>query len=329
MMRRSIPLFLVALPFVPAHAQTQIPEGVRTMIEAARATGDPATLEAVVGVARSAYPDAAAEIDALLALPSEQPVNDAATTPLAVAEPPAVPQLAEAGPEEVRRAGFFDNWSGRGEVGGFKAGGNSPATGLTGQINLRRQGTDWRHNLRLSADYRRSRGRSEREQLSAVYEPQYQIDEGFFAYALAQFERNRFQGFAGRYAVSGGLGYRLLGGGEATLDVKAGPAWRRTELVSGTAENSIAGLVGLDFDWAITDRLKLTQDANAVAEAGGRAVAFIGSSSTTLQLVSGVESKFSERLTGRFSYTIEYDSSPAANAVSTDTQSRFTLVYSF
>ncbi|MFC3099370.1 DUF481 domain-containing protein [Altererythrobacter lauratis] len=310
-----------------------MPDPVRAMIEAAIATGDPATVEAVAGVALTAYPDAAEEIAAMVSQ-SAQPdaaaaPEAAAPTELVEAGTSDVPQLAEAAPAAARRPGFFDNWSGRGEVGGFKSAGNSPATGLTGQINLRRQGEDWRHNLRLAADYRRSRGRSEREQFSALYEPQYQIDDGFFAYALAQFERNRFQGFAGRYAVSGGLGYRVLNGGGATLDVKAGPAWRRTELLTGLAENSIAGLIGLDFDWAITDRLKLTQDANAVAEAGGRAVAFIGSNNTTLQLVSGIESKFSERLTGRFSYTIEYDSSPAANAVSTDTQSRFTLVYNF
>ncbi|MFC3097710.1 DUF481 domain-containing protein [Alteraurantiacibacter palmitatis] len=310
-----------------------MPDPVRAMIEAAIATGEPATVDAVAGVARATYPDAAAEIDAMLAQSAQPdvalPAQAAPPAERVEAGAPDSPQLADAALAPARRPGFFDNWGGRGEIGGFKAGGNSPATGLTGQLNLRRQGTDWRHNLRLAADYRRSRGRSEREQFSAAYEPQYQIDDGFFAYALAQFERNRFQGFAGRYAVSGGLGYRVLNRGEATLDVKAGPAWRRTELLTGLAENSIAGLIGFDFDWAITDRLKLTQDANAVAEAGGRAVAFIGSNNTTLQLVSGVESKFSERLTGRFSYTIEYDSSPAANAVSTDTQSRFTLVYNF
>ena len=328
MMRRLIPLYLIALPCVPAHAQTQIPEGVRAMIEAAMATGDAATLDAMARVARSAYPDAAAEIDALLSPPVEERAAER-VAPVAVAGDGAAPPLAEAMAEPPRRPGFFDSWSGRGEAGAFQSSGNDSALGATAQLNLRRQGTDWRHNLRVAADFRRSRGRIEREQFSALYEPQYQIDEGLFAYALAQFERNRFQGFAGRYAVSGGLGYRVLNGGGATLDVKAGPAWRRTELLTGLAESSIAGLVGIDFDWVVSDRLKLTQDANAVAEAGGRAVAFIGSNNTTLQLVSGVEGKISERLTGRFSYTIEYDSSPAANAVSTDTLSRFTLVYNF
>ncbi len=36
MMRRLVYLLLIALPFVPAHAQAQVPEGVRAMIEAAK-----------------------------------------------------------------------------------------------------------------------------------------------------------------------------------------------------------------------------------------------------------------------------------------------------
>ena len=46
-------------------------------------------------------------------------------------------------------------------------------------------------------------------------------------------------------------------------------------------------------------------------------------------LTSGLEATISDGLTTRLSYTVDYDSNPPAGAVSTDTLTRFTLVYGF
>ncbi len=305
---------LVAFAAAPAHAE--LPEPVRAMIDAAIATGDADTVNAVVQVARTTNPDDLEEIDALFSeFQSEQ-------EELALAE-------TEAAELAIRRAGFFDNWGGEGQIGAFQSSGNTDSLGLTAQVALEREGIDWDHNLRFAADYRRNNGATDREQFTAAYEPHYKVSDRLFVYGLAQFERDRFQGFSARYAMSGGLGYRVIDGERLRLAVKAGPAWRATEFVNGLSESSIAALAGLDFDWTITDRLKITQDTNAVAEAGGSAVAIIDSNNTSINLVTGLEGKISDRLTTRLSYTIEYDSNPPAGSVSTDTLTRFTLVYGF
>jgi len=85
----------------------------------------------------------------------------------------------------------------------------------------------------------------------------------------------------------------------------------------------------MDFDWQLAERLKLTQDANLVADTAGSAAIFVDSTSTSILLTTGLEAKVSDRLSTRLSYTVDYDSKPPAGAVSTDTQSRFTLVYGF
>lgn len=303
-----------ALASVPAHAQ--LPEPVREMIEAAIESGDPYTVEAVAGVARTTNPDDVAEIDAMFA------AFEAQQQELAQAEA-AAEELA------VREAGLLDNWGGEGQVGFFQSSGNTDSVGLSAQIELEREGIEWSHKFRAAADYRRSNGVTDREQFAVQYEPQYLINDRLFAYALAQFERDRFQGFSSRYSASGGLGYRVVDTDSLRLSVKAGPAWRRTEFISGQSESNIAALVGLDFDWRISDRIKLTHDTNAVAETGGSAVAIIDSNNTTLNFVTGLEGKISDRLTARLGYTVEYDSNPPAGSVSTDTLTRFTLVYGF
>lgn len=286
------------------------------MIEAAIATGDAAKIAAVVEVAKQTNPADAQEIDGLH--------NEflSARREIAAAEKARKE-------EQIRTAGVLENWSGQGQVGAFHTSGNSNNTGVTLSLALNRAGIDWTHRLRATADYQRSNGRTSREQLLVAYEPRYQIREDLFGYALAQYESDRFQGFDSRYSVSGGLGYKLIDSKAAQLSVKAGPSWRRVDYLDGTSDNAFGALAGLDFDWQLANRLKFTQDANLVADTGGSAAIFVDSTSTSVLLTTGLEAKVSDSLSTRVSYSVDYDSNPPTGAVSTDTQSRFTLVYGF
>jgi len=309
------PLVLL-LAACAAPAAAELPEPVRSLIDAAIATGDATKVRTVVELAKQTYPDDSAEIDALQEA-FQQKQRELAAAETARKE------------EEIRTAGVFDNWKGRGQLRGFRSSGNTENTGATLSLALNRRGIDWEHRVRATADYQRNNGRTSREQLLLAYEPRLQIDSDLFVYGLAQYERDRFQGFSARYSVSGGLGYKLIDSSRAQLSLKAGPSWRQIELLDGTSESAFGALAGVDFDWQLANRLKLTQDANVVADTGGAATVFVDSNSTSLLFTTGLEAKVSDSLSTRFSYTIDYDSNPPGNAVSTDTLSRFTLVYDF
>lgn len=286
------------------------------MIEAAIGSGDPAKIRAVVEVARQTNPDDAAEIDALygafLTKQAELAAADKARRE-----------------DEIRTAGLLQNWSGQGQAGAFQSSGNSDNVGVTLSLALERTGIDWQHRFRASADYQRSNGSTSREQYLAAYEPRYQMDASLFAYGLAQYERDRFQGFFSRYSLSGGLGFKVVDSATTQLSVKAGPAWRRVDFLDGTSEASLGGLAGVDLDWQLARSLKFTQDADVVADAGGQAAILVDANNTSVLLTSGLEAKVSDSLTTRLSYAVDYDSNPPAGAVSTDTLARFTLVYGF
>lgn len=309
-------LAAAALLVTHGAAGAALPEPVRAMIDAAIATGDEGKVRTVAELARVTNPADVAEIDAMLA--------EFETALAARKEAEAAAKEAK-----IRSAGLFGNWSGKGEFGAFRATGNSSNTGITAGFAVAREGIDWRHNLTGRLDYQRANGVTTREQFLARYEPNVKISDRFYAYALAQYERDRFQGLSGRYAISGGIGYQALKKDDVQLALKVGPAYRVTDFVDGRVESRIAGLIGVDFDWRITDRLKLTQDTNAVAEAGGAAIAIIDSRNTSIDLVTGLNATISSKLTARFSYAIEYDSNPPPGAVQTDTLSRVTLVYDF
>ena len=88
-------------------------------------------------------------------------------------------------------------------------------------------------------------------------------------------------------------------------------------------------LAGFDFDWQLLDRLKLTQDLNALAETGGEATIILERANTSINLVTGLDFQVSDRLRSRLSYQVEYDSNPPPGKVSTDTHTRATLIYGF
>lgn len=305
---------LLAACATPAAAE--LPQPVRAMIEAAVATGDPAKVAVVVEMARQTNPADVAEIDALMG------TFEASQREIAASDKLRREQA-------IRTAGLFGNWSGRGQVGAFQSTGNSASAGVTLSLALERTGIDWQHRLRASSDYQRSNGRTSREQYIAAWEPRYQVGKTAFAFGLAQYESDRFQGYSSRYSVSGGMGYKVVDGPSAQLSLKAGPAWRRTEFVDGTGDSSFGALAGLDFDWRLAKQLKLTQDADVVADAGGQATALVTANTISALLSTGFEAQVSSNLTTRVSYTIDYDSNPPAGAVSTDTMTRFTLVYGF
>ncbi|WP_066524799.1 YdiY family protein [Erythrobacter sp. CCH5-A1] len=297
-------------------ALAELPAPVRAMIDAAIATGDETKVRTIADIAKATNPADTAEIDALVAT---------FTTALAARKKAE----EEARLAALREADVFDNWSGKGELGGFRSTGNTSTTGITAGLTLERQGIKWRHRLTGRADYQRASGVTTREQFLARYEPDVKVSDDFYVYALAQYEADRFQGFDARYAISGGMGYQAIKGKAVQLSVKAGPAYRLTQFTDGRTEDRIAGLLALDFDWQITDRLKLTQDTNAVAETGGSAVAIIDSRNTSIDLVTGLDAAIAKKLKARFSYALEYDSNPAPGAVQTDTLSRVTLIYDF
>jgi len=276
------------------------------MIDAAIATGEPDTVRTVADIARRTNPSDAAEIDAI------------------VVEYEAALADVEANEEarkqsQIRNAGLFERWSGEGEFGAFNSTGNAQNTGLTAAISLTREGLAWSHTFRGRADYQETDGVTTREQFLAGYEPKYQFSDNIYAFALALYERDRFQGFSARYALAGGLGYDAIDTETATLTVQAGPAYRRTELVDGSESETIAGNASLDLDWRIASAITLTQDASA----------FVQSGSSSFISGTGIQVDIADELALRLSYTLEHDTDPPLGAIKTDTLSRITIIYDF
>jgi putative salt-induced outer membrane protein len=307
---------LVALPALaeppatpqgsPEQGASSLPAPVRAMIEAALEDEQEATVRAVLELARKTNPGSDAEIDAIRLAYDDRLAK-------------AKQEREVARIEAIRTAGVFENWDGRGELGGFQSTGNADVIGFTAALTLNKRGYNWRHRLSGRADYQESEGVVGREQYLATYEPNLKLSERIFAFGLGQYEQDRFQGFRGRYTLSSGLRYELVDDGAVTLSAKAGPAWRSTDFVDGTNRNELAALGAFDLSWKVAENITLTNNSNLILQ----------NSNSTLVSQSGAVAKVSGKLSVRLSHTVEYNTQPPAGSVTTDMLSRVTLIYDF
>lgn len=296
-----LPLLLAtAAPMLLANVDpVSIPPQIKTMLDAAIASGNEGDVATIVKYAGTAAPDSKEAI-AKLVDDWKKKRNEEKTA-------------------KLQDAGFFDLWSGRAELSGYISTGNSDSEGVSAALALTRNGLNWRQKFKAQLDYQRSLGVTSREHYLAAWEPNWKIDDRSYVYGSAQFESDRFLGYTTRYSVSSGAGYSALKGNRLKLDLELGPAYRSTSFTDGDTERSIAARGSVDFAWKLTKGIQLTQNASAYVERYN----------STVTGTTALNAKVLGPLSAQLSYNVQYESMPPEGRVTTDQISRAGLVYAF
>ena len=291
---------MLPAPMLLANADpASIPPQIKTMLDAALASGNEGDVATIMKYAGTASPDSKEAI-AKLVDDWKKKRNDEKTA-------------------KLQEAGFFDLWSGRAELGGFISTGNSESQGVSASLALTRNGLDWRQKFKAQVDYQRSLGVTSREHYLAAWEPNWKIDDRSYIYGSGQFESDRFLGYTTRYSVSAGAGYSALKGNRLKLDLELGPAYRSTSFTDCETVRSIAARGRVVFAWKLSPGLQLTQNASAYVERYN----------STVTGTTALNAKVLGPLSAQLSYNVQYESMPPEGRVTTDQISRAGLVYAF
>lgn len=277
-----------------------------SMLETAIKGGKASEVESIGKLAKTAYPDQAPVYDMVLVQYRAEQEQEKA-------------RAAEAARRKLAAARFWQNWKGEGQIGATMASGNTSSRGISAGLALSRKGLNWNAKLRTQTDYQRTNGKTSVERYIVEAEPQYQLSERSFVYGLGRWERDQILGYDQRWNLSGGLGYKLIDQKTMSLSLKGGPAWRKTDFITGLREAEITGLAGLDFGWQMSPVLRLTQVASTV----------IGGSNSQTSSQTALNAKLSGALSARIAYSAELASNPPPGVKNLDTLTRFTLVYGF
>lgn len=284
-------------PPPPASVERSIE--VKAMLDAAMKSGDDGAVGAIVKYAKAADQDRAVAFEKTASAWRKQ--------------------RREAAERKIREASFVELVKGRAEVGAYYMTGNTEQLGLTGVLDLTREGLEWRHKLRLQADYQESLGVTIRERYLASYEPNWKVDDRLYVYGAAQFESDRFLGYDTRASLSAGAGYTAVKTAALKLDVELGPAYRHTAFTDDTIESQIAARGKLDLDWKLSPSITFSQDASAYLQAANSTI--VGKTALRARLFGP--------LSAQMSYAVNYESSPPIGRRTTDTTSRASLLVDF
>jgi putative salt-induced outer membrane protein len=297
----TVSLLLIATP-----ASAELPDPVRAMIEAAYSSGNEATINAVVGVAKQTYPDDIGEINRMAA-------GDAAILELTRRK------QREENDARIAAAGFFEIWKGEVEFGASRSTGNSRTLGIYGATNLTRDALEWRQRLNARIDIQKSNGTTTTERALVAYQPNYKFDERRYLYGIAQYEHDRFLGYTDRFTLGAGMGYGLVNKPRLKIDFEGGPAIRHTDFVEEGRRTTLAARASLVSRWTITPTLSFSQAASVYLEKDNN-----NASATT-----SIDTRLIGALKARFSYNVLYERDSLIGQDSVDTLTRATIVYNF
>ena len=293
---------LLALPLLLANTAAEdpvIPSTIKSMLDAAMQSGNEGDVAVIVKYAKDADP---ASADLVIKIATEWR-NE---------------RLAQAN-KKIREADFFDLVKGRAELGGYMSTGNTENVGLTAAIEVKREALEWRHKLRLQADYQESLGLVTRERYLAAYEPNWKFDDRAYMYGAAQYESDRFSGFYDRVSLSSGAGYSAIKSPKVKLDLELGPAYRLTRFIDDKTESNLAARGSMDFGLKLSPSISVTQNASA----------YLQDANSTVSSRSALLAKLFGPFSAQFSYTLQYESTPPIGRQTTDTTSRAALVVDF
>jgi putative salt-induced outer membrane protein len=297
-----------------SEASQGLPDGVRSMIEAAIASREPQAIETVTRFARETHPGAIAEIDEVLAEWRRQQAAVAGQRP----EPEAV--LAAQQPEQQASGGSQQpDWKGQVEVGGSRSTGRSSYVGAVGAVALEREGPRWDHKTQVRIEVQKGRNVTDVERLIASWQPNYKFGDSLYVYGLGEVESDPAQAYRRRYTASGGLGYTVLSSESAKLDLEGGPAFRYVEESVGAPNSSVAARASFTLRWTVSPTLEIRQASALYVERGNR----------NANALTSLDAQLIGPLKARLSYDVRYEDRLDLDGSYLDTLSRASLVYSF
>jgi len=277
-----------------------IPGPVEDMIRAA----GPDQIDTIADVAKTTNPDSVSEIDTLVASIKGD----------ALAQEQAV----------LSSQGFFEGWSGEGQVGGSVTSGNTKETGIAVGVKLAKDGLKWRHEIDALANFQRTNGVKTREAFRFGYEADYAISEAWYAYGLLQWQRDKFAGIGRRFTESVGIGRILIDSPSVEFEINGGPALRQTRFIATPTlpernENRLTFRGSGMFAWTISEDLRFTEEFGTLA----------GSGNTTFYSRAALTAALTDVLSARLSFDVEHETNPPPGILKTDTSTRASLVYDF
>lgn len=225
------------------------------------------------------------------------------------------PAFAQSPPEPSK-------WTGEGAFSAGYTTGNTETTDAGFAVKVKHVGGFWTQQGEFSADYGETDNVSTKNRLYGAGQVDRIFGKKLSGYTRATWERDEFSGFENRYFVGLGLGYKAIDNDATKWTLEGGPGYkidevRATATTPADREDSVGARAGSRFKHAFNDKVSVTNDTD---------VLYSNTSTQTTNSLA-LNAALIGRLSARVSLDVRYDTEPPEGFKSTDTTTKFSLVY--
>ncbi|MEL6687226.1 MAG: DUF481 domain-containing protein [Pseudomonadota bacterium] len=208
-------------------------------------------------------------------------------------------------------------WTGEASLTGSRTTGNTDTTDIGLGLKLENAGDIWRHKFNASADFGEVDGVRNRERFVLGYQIERDVSDRLYGFARGDYFQDEFGSFTDGYFVGGGLGYNVILPEPVAWDLTAGAGFRSQTSAFDVEEEEFSVTAGSDFDWQLNENVSLYDDAGLI----------YASSNTYLWNEIGLTANLMGSLAARASFRIDHNTDAPLGTESTDTITRFGIVY--
>jgi len=210
------------------------------------------------------------------------------------------------------------DWTGKGELGGSFASGNSENEAINAALEVRNAYDQWKHTLGFAGNYGSDEGGTTAQRWEVRGQSDYQFTERAYAFGAARYDDDRFSAFEYQASLAGGLGYRIIDSERTKLWVQGGPGYRFAELrETGESEDGLIFRGDAGFEHQFTETTKIVD----------RFLIETGSDNTFVQNDLGLEVTINGALALRLGYQVRHNTDVSPGVEKTDTLATVGLIY--
>ena len=210
-------------------------------------------------------------------------------------------------------------WKASAEIGYVSTSGNTNTETLNAKAMVSTDREQWRHKVEVTALNASDEDVTTAEKYTVEGQSDYKLKDPNYLFGNIAYENDKFSGYQYRVTESIGYGRRVIKQTDLTLDLEIGPGARQSKLDNGDTESESLLRGAAKLNWTISKTSQFSEVLTVEA----------GDDATVSKSVTGLSSQINGSLSMKFTYTYKHTSEVPVAVDDTDTETAFTLVYSF
>jgi putative salt-induced outer membrane protein len=210
--------------------------------------------------------------------------------------------------------------SGKGELGGVLARGNTETETLNGKIDMTTEVSRWTHQAGFSILRTVNDGATSANRWELRGESDYRLTERSYVFGALRYEDDEFTDFNYQATASLGYGYKFIDSEATKFDGQIGVGYRQSELrVSGDSQNDAILRGVLNYSHKLTETTDVTN----------KFLVESGSDNTFLKNILSLAVKMNASLALGLSYEVRHNTDVLPGTEKTDQILTANLVFGF